>query len=224
MLLPGVAGIETIWHNHSIREGIGPGSVEKNFRRLDSEEAARMAGLDFVVNAILNPNRDVSDLVCGDLVDAHREGTKRGRRHYATPVIEDADISIGNGYPIGNEGYKAYHIANESVRKGGDLVFLLYTPEGCRVHYYNGRFGTDYGGKGWRLDTYVRKPWKMERVIVVSPKIMKADEAYYGQGSTWVKSWKEALKLLEEKYDSDAKVALYPYASIQISESKTKSG
>ena len=218
MLLPGVSGTDSIWHNHNITEGTGPGRVSENLRRLDAEEAAKMAGIDFSVNALINANRDVTDIICGDVVEAHREGAKRGRRHYATPTVEDADISIGNGYPMANEGYKAYHIAVESAREGGDLVFLVYTPEGCRVHYYNGRFGTDFGGRGWTPDKYIKKPWKMDRIIVVSPHLMKADEWYYGKGSNWVKSWTKALKLLEENHGPEAEVALYPCAAMQISE------
>ena len=222
MLLPGVAGLDSITPNHRIREGTGPGCVEENVRRHDSEEAARMAGVDFVVNALMNADSDVADLVCGDMVEAHREAAKRARKHYATEVVEDADISIGNGYPMANEGYKAYRIAEESVREGGDLVFLLFTPEGCRVHYYNGRFGADFGGRGWRPDVYVKDPWKMGRVLVVTPHILKADEYYYGKGSVWVKSWGEALGLLEERHGSDALVALYPTAAMQISEKNAR--
>jgi nickel-dependent lactate racemase len=218
MLLPGVAGIDSIWHNHNIQGGTGPGRIAENRRRHDSEEAARMAGIDFSVNAIINADRDITDLVCGDVVQAQREGVRLARRHYSTPTVEGADISIGNGYPMANEGYKAYHIAVESVREGGDLVFLVYTPEGCRVHYYNGRFGTDYGGRGWTQDKYVKKPWKMDRIIVISPETLKADEWYYGVGAMWVNSWTEALRLMEETHGPTAEVALYPYAAMQISE------
>jgi hypothetical protein len=120
---------------------------------------------------------------------------------------------------MANEGYKSYHILLESVRHGGDMVFLLFTPEGCRVHFYNGRFGTEYGGKGWKPDVYVKKPWKMGRVICVTPQILKADEPYYGEGSMWLKSWKEALTVLQMTHGSNTKVAIYPTASMQISES-----
>jgi len=218
MLLPGVSGIDSISANHKISGGTGPGSVSENLRRLDAEEAARMAGLDFVVNALLNAECDVAGLACGDLVEAHREGVGMARAHYATPTVRDADVSIGNCYPMANEGYKAYHIAVESVRKGGDLVFLIYTPEGCRVHYYNGRFGTDYGGTGWKPDVYVKRPWRMERVIAVSPHTLRADEPYYGEGSIWVKSWHDALSMLEKAHGGEAEVALYPCAAMQISE------
>jgi nickel-dependent lactate racemase len=217
MLLPGVSGIDSISTNHRIMEGTGPGKVEQNKRRLDSEEAARMAGVDFIVNAFLNADCDVADMICGDVVEAHRAGTKIAREHYATQTVENADISIGNCYPMANEGYKAYHIAIESVREGGDLVFLIYTPEGCRVHYYNGRFGTNHGGRGWRPDVYVKKPWKMERVLAICPSHIKSDEAYYGEGSTWLQSWQKAREMLEQTHGSEASVALYPCAAMQVS-------
>ncbi len=220
MILPGVAAVDSISPNHAIKKGTDPGKITENERRLDSEEATRKVGLDFVVHALLNADSDVCDLVSGDMIDAHREGVKRARSHYVTNVVQDADIAIGNTYPMANEGYKAYHIMLESVRKGGDMVYLLYTPEGCRVHFYNGRFGSDYGGQGWRPDVYVKKPWKMGRVICVSPSgLMKADEHYYGEGSVWVKKWREALKLLEDVHGSKTKIAIYPTASMQISES-----
>jgi len=220
MILPGVAAVESISPNHAIKKGTDPGKVSGNERRLDSEEASRKTGLDFVVHALLNADSDACDLVSGDMIEAHREGVRRARAHYVTKVVPDADISIGNTYPMANEGYKSYHIMLESVRKGGDMVYLLYTPEGCRVHFYNGRFGTDYGGQGWKPDVYTKKPWKMGRVICVSPSgLMKADEHYYGEGSKWVKTWKETLKLMEETHGSKAKVAIYPCASMQISES-----
>ena len=217
MLLPGVSGIDSITHNHRIMEGTGPGRVAENVRRLDSEEAARMAGLDFVVNAFLNGDADVAGLVCGDVVEAHREGVKFARGHYATELVRDADVVVGNGYPMANEGYKAYHIMRDSVREGGDMVFLLYTPEGCRVHHYNGRFGEDYGGRGWTKTTYVKKPWRMSRVICVSPQVARADEYYYGRGSRWVKTWDACLKMLMDAHGEDASVALYPTAAMQIS-------
>jgi hypothetical protein len=218
MLLPGVAGIDSIYPNHHLMDGTGPGKIEENTRRKDSEEAARMAGIDFVVNALLNADCDVARITCGDVVEAHRDGIKAARKHYVTKVVPDADISIGNGYPMADEAYKALHIARESVKPGGDLVFLIYTPEGCRVHYYKGQFGTDYGGRGWSPEPYIRKPWKMGRILCVSPEISRVDEGVYGLGSQWVKSWGEALSMLEERHGSDARVALYPTAAMQISE------
>ena len=102
MILPGVASLDTISSNHSIKSGTEPGRVSDNERRLDSEEATRMAGLDFVVHSLLNAESDVCDLVAGDMIEAHREGVRRARSHYSTEIVRDADIAIGNTYPMAN--------------------------------------------------------------------------------------------------------------------------
>jgi nickel-dependent lactate racemase len=218
---PGVASIDSIEHNHKHRrEGVGEGRIEGNTRRFDSEEAARLVGIDFIVNMIINPKRDCCELVCGDVVEAHRVGVKMARKHYRTKIVPNVDLVVVNGYPMECEAYKALSIATQSVRDGGDVVLLLCAVDGARGHYYFGRFGMDYGGRGWSPDKYVKKSWKMDRIIVMAPHHSLADEIYYGSGSLWVKSWDKALNKLHSAYSKTAKVkaALYPYAPIQISE------
>jgi hypothetical protein len=177
-----------------------------------------MVGIDFIIHGFFNAECQITGLICGDIIDAHRKGIKIASNQYSTKIVKNADIVVGNGYPMANEGYKAYHILRESVKKDGDMVFLLYTPEGCRVHHYNGKFGSDYGGRGWSKTKYIKKPWKMSRVICVSPELSKLDECYYGEGSLWVKSWDEALKLLKDVHGDNAQVAIYPTAAMQFSE------
>ncbi len=224
IVCPGVASIDTIEHNHKITEGRGLGIVERSQPRLDAEECARMAGLDFIVNLIINANRDCVDVFCGDLVEAHREGVKTARRHYATKIMSKADVAVGNGYPLENEGYKAFNISIESVRKEGDVVILVYSPEGCVNHNYLGKFGKNHGGRAWRPDYFLKRPWKMRSITVVTPHHQLKDEWYYGVGSTWVKTWGEALEILQAANGDNARVAVYPCASIQISDEMANRG
>ncbi len=221
IVLPGVASIDTITEHHKmLRQGIGAGRVADNLQRQTSDEAARMVGIDFSVNAILNENRDCCEIVCGEPVEAFRKGVEIARKHYSTKTEDDVDIAIVNGYPMENEAYKALRIGIDSVREGGDVVILLHTPEGCRGHFYNGRFGMNYGGRGWGPEVYVKKPWRMKRIIAVAPHISLSDEWYYGRNSIWVRSWRKAMRLLSAEHEekNPIKVAVYPYASIQISE------
>lgn len=220
-ILPGVSSVDTIEHNHRhLTRGRGEGRIEGNEMRLDIDEASRMAGLDFIVNCIFNSDRDWCDLVCGDIVEAHRAGVRIARKNYLTKTVQGSDIVVVNGYPMESEAYKVFSIALESVRSDGDIVVILRTPEGARGHYYNGRFGINYGGRGWTPDVYLKKPWKMRRVIVVSPHHSLTDECYYGMGSQWVKSWPQALRSLYDAHDREgrARVVVYPYAPMQISE------
>ena len=217
IILPGVASIDTISHNHSVKEGVGAGSVERNARRLDTEEAASMTHLDFVVNVLVNPNRDCCDLLCGDLVAAHRAGVKLARSHYLTETTK-ADVVVANGYPMESEAYKMFDIIQDSLNDNGDALIIIHTPEGSRGHYYNGRFGTDYGGKGWKPGGYLPTSIKSKSFYVVAPHSSLSDYQYFGLTSQWVKSWKEALsELVTKRGTSGVKVAVYPYAPIQLS-------
>jgi len=105
-IIPGVAGAETIAHNHFLGAseehfsliGIDPGS---NPMRLDLEEGADMLrGKVFVVNTVLNHELKIVRIVAGHPVDAHREGIKIAKRIYGVRIPERADIVITNSYPM----------------------------------------------------------------------------------------------------------------------------
>lgn len=219
IVIPGIASIDTNYHNHkNVTAGRGKGRVEGNIGRKDMEEAARMIGLGFIVNQIINGSMDCCELVCGDPVAAHREGVKIARKHYVTEIVEDVDISIGNGYPMDDEAYKAFGICLQSVRRGGDIVILVHCPEGTVGHYLNGRFGKNYGGRLFSPEGKGSKAQaKEKRRIIVAPHHTKMDETYYGEGSIWVKSWAEGLEELRSVHGNKARVAVYPTAPVQMS-------
>lgn len=229
IVLPGISSIETVAYNHmKLKEGLGKGRVKENIRRRDMDEAAEKVGIDFAVNQIINPSRDCVDLVCGDIFASYKEGVKIARKHYVTKTLPDADVTVGNGYPMDDEAYKAFGICISSVRKGGDVVVLIHTPEGCIGHYLNGRFGTAYGGRAatpwpsWGGKGMAKPPWKMDRILVMSPQYSMVDEWYYGMGSIWVKSWREILEKLRSVHGEKADVAVYPYSTIQMTEEEAK--
>jgi len=225
IVLPGISSIDTTYHNHTqIKEGIGRGRVKGNMRRQDMNDAAEKVGIDFSVNQIINASRDCAALVCGDLFASYREGIEIARVHYSTKIQDDADIVVGNGYPMDNEAYKAFGICTASVREGGDVVILIHSPQGCVGHYLNGRFGTTYGGRAatpwssWGGKGMTKPPWKMRRIIVMSPQYALMDKWYYGTGSIWLKTWHEVLDKLTLIHGGDATVAVYPCSPIQITE------
>jgi nickel-dependent lactate racemase len=217
IVVPGVASIETIHQNHSLAiKGETVRQVERNIKRLDAEEAAAMIGLNFIVNVLITPKRDCSELVCGDAVAAHREGVRFAESHYATET-SDADLVVVNGYPMESEAYKIFDMAKSSLKGKGDVVVLVHTPEGLRGHYYNGRFGSDYGGKGWKPAKYFPESGKIENLFVVAPHRSLADYQYFGLASRWFNSWSEVLGELRKKYEkSRVRAAVYPYAPIQV--------
>lgn len=216
IVLPGISSIETIAYNHRNIYDICKGKISENEFLLDLEEGANIVGIDFIINQIINGSMKCSDLICGDVISAHRAGSKIARNHYSTEIVNDADIVIVNSYPMDYEPYKALYgdIAN-SVKSGGHVVVLAHDPRGLRGHYLTGRFGRDYGSRMWDPNEIVKD---VESVIVVSPYHSLADEAEScGTNSIWVEYWNEALDILMNYHD-DPVVAVYPTASIQMSE------
>ena len=85
-IVPGVAGRQTIAHNHALNcapdtfNNVGR-PIDGNPMRLDLEEAARMLKPPvFIINAILNYRQGVVKIVAGDPIEAHRAGVQDQRR------------------------------------------------------------------------------------------------------------------------------------------------
>jgi nickel-dependent lactate racemase len=218
IVLPGVCGMESISHHHlKVRQGWAVGNVESDFRH-GTEEAARMAGLCFKVDAVFNERCEVTGLFAGDVVAEHRAGSKLADEIYpTTKKVVDADIVIANAYPDEHQIMRTQWAFQESLREGGDAVIVCYIPNGQVLHQYSMRFGTEYGGPGWRLGLRQSKLSKARHLFFLAPSLSGYDRqelAIRGK-FTWAKEWSEILSSLEDHHGSGTQVAVYPYASMQ---------
>ena len=228
-VLPGIAHIDTIEANHSNLGGLRkppPGSTVRrpelagemtgNIARLDMEEAARMAGLNIIVNAVVNLQRDTIGLFVGDPVAAHREGVELARRVYATKTPSEADIVVANCYSKANEGLIAVPIGRKLLKEeGGDLVIICNIPEGQICHYLSRSFGKNMGGRCWAPRT--KLPRRAKRMIVLGPYVDRAGLDWLGPPElvTLANSWSEILDVLKMSHGDNARVAVIPDATIQ---------
>jgi nickel-dependent lactate racemase len=76
IILPGVAHIDSISHYHidvqaQAPETTGLGKFDHNVMRFNIEEAARMAGLDFKVDVLVNGRGATAAVFAGDFLAAH---------------------------------------------------------------------------------------------------------------------------------------------------------
>jgi len=137
MILPGLAYEETIAQNHM--QGVSPDNynyigARESPMRLDLEEAALMLGKDiFIVNAVMNENLEICRFVCGDPVEAHREGAKTAESIDAKEITELADVAIAVSNPLNadlRQGMKCIGNVEGSVREDGLIVALLECEHG----------------------------------------------------------------------------------------------
>ena len=135
-VLPGVCGEETTGMVHLAGARITVdkllGRVENPLRR-DMEEAARIVGLDMIVNTVLTREGTIAGVFAGDFVEAHREAVKMVKKIYVQEVPEEADIVIASSHPADIEyyqGIKGVFASYRAVRKGGTIILLTPCPEG----------------------------------------------------------------------------------------------
>ena len=225
MILPGVSSTESIAANHGKLCTISDsgsivldtwGRVDDNVQRLDMEEIARMAGLDFSINALVNINRDTIALFCGDLVEAHREGVKMARQVYATEAPGDADIVVANAYAKANEAALVAGLGSKLLKEsGGDLVVIGNIPEGQICHYLARSFGKKIGGQLYGRHTEL--PPRVKRMFALGPYIDKAGLDWIGpiDQITILNSWAEILDALKNGNGNKAKAVVIPDGTLQ---------
>ena len=135
-LMPGVCSKETVQANHSMLfdPSARSGVISGNPIRQDIEEIGRLAGVAFIVNAVLNSNNEIVISVAGDPVKAHREGCTYIDRMYKRTIPHKADIVIcsAGGHPKDINLYqaqKAFENASHSVKDGGIIILAARCKE-----------------------------------------------------------------------------------------------
>ena len=136
-VLPGVSSKESVQKNHAmmVMPGSASGVAEGNPLREDLEEAARMAGLDFTLCAVLDESTRVMQAFAGHFIAAHRKAAAVVDKAFKVRIPKKADIVLvsSGGFPKDINLYqaqKAIENAKHAVREGGTMVVLAECPEG----------------------------------------------------------------------------------------------
>lgn len=136
ILVPGCCGEITNSEMHWTRVDVDSSQVigkRDNPIRESIDALARRAGLDFIVNIIMDTDKRILDCVAGDLVDAHRAGVERARAFHEVAIPHEADIVVVDGSPFDIEFWqvnKALDAAGLIVRKGGVVICISPCYEG----------------------------------------------------------------------------------------------
>jgi len=135
IVMPGICGVETIGlvHFHSTLYPIeAVFGVRENPVRREFDEIALKSGLGMILNTIQNNHKEVTDVVAGDVIEAHRYGVKIAEEIYR-PKTPLADIAIISAYPYDIDYWQAgkgYLSAYLALREEGAAILLARVPEG----------------------------------------------------------------------------------------------
>ncbi len=136
-VLPGISSYATIRNNHCKlrREGVAIGVLENNIIAQEMDEAARLFGLDYILNVVETPDNRTTGVFCGNYQFAFQEGVAffKRQRTVAVPGKVDCAIVSAGGYPHDRTFYishKSLNSAARTVRKGGSIVLVAQCSEG----------------------------------------------------------------------------------------------
>ena len=145
-VLPGIAARETVLANHCsefiANEKSRTGILEGNPIHADMVYAAQTAKLRYIVNVVLNSEKEPIYAVAGDLLQAHKQGTDFIASLCAVKT-EPADIviSTNGGYPLDQNVYQAVKgmtAAEAAVKEGGVIIMLAASDDGTGGdHFYH---------------------------------------------------------------------------------------
>jgi nickel-dependent lactate racemase len=145
-LLPGIAQRESVMTNHRLmllpQEGAGlnphctTGILEGNPIHEDMLDAAMHVSNVFLLNTVLNVQKEIAGVFAGDLWQAHEAGVSLVRRWFGVPIRQRADFVIFSpgGFPRDisfYQGFRSLGHAARAVRPGGVIVLVAEFGEGA---------------------------------------------------------------------------------------------
>jgi nickel-dependent lactate racemase len=220
LFLPGVAHIDTISHYHLEveqmgKETTGMGSHENNILRSEINEAAAMAGVDFLLNAVVNGCGETTGLYAGELFKAHDAAVAEAKQIYSTdPIPVDKDLVVANAFSKPNEMGIAIMLGVAALKNyQGTVVVIADSPEGQVPHYLLGRFGRDYGGRQFPVAAI---PETVNLIIMTAyPDRTILDWFSNPDSASVVRNWREVMNLVGPLHGKGTKAAVLPNATMQ---------
>ena len=218
LVVPGLAGIETIAANHRpghLARGIL--APDDNAQRRDVEEAVRRVGLDHIVNVVIAGRREVVGLFAGDMVAAHRAAARFAEPLYQTPVGAPADVALFNAYPKDTELLQANNALNAALaartallREGGVAVVATAASEGAGYHALYQPGARYYERPAHR---YVAD----RPVTVYCPHGRAADlPPSFPAGTTLHRAWADVVRWVETRVGPEPTVTVFSEGPLQI--------
>jgi nickel-dependent lactate racemase len=143
--MPGVSSRRAIYHNHKLFVeplmelncasliGVMP---PDNPIRADIEDFATVSGIDLLVNTVLNADRDLVDVFCGEHVASHRAARDRMLPNVEVSLPQSVDVLIaGVGDPalevsLFQGGSRVCGGVDRYLKPGGTLIMVNACTEG----------------------------------------------------------------------------------------------
>lgn len=231
-ILPGVAGKETVQKNHArmveLMDNLPP--IRQNPVSLEMIQAARTAGVDFILNVVVDDSENLVKVVAGDLERAWYKAVEVSEKMYMIPIARQADIAISaaSGFPRDINLYqsqKALDHADRATKKGGTIILVAECREG-----YGEKLFEDFMNRGWtpeHIMNDVKKNFVMgghkaygyakvaaeKNIIMVTSLPEKVVTSCFAKKAATLQ---EALAMARDQQSADASIMMMPEGSVTV--------
>jgi lactate racemase len=230
-IMPGVASEFALRTHHSppIRS-LEPvmGVMEHNVFHAEALAAARLVGVDFIINVVKNQQGGIVAVVAGDLDAAHLAGVAVCDAVWRVQLDEPADISLVSpgGYPKDidlHQAQKAVSAGEQITRPGGPIILVAK----CRVG--TSSFASaliraespqamvdQFLQEGFRGHEHTSKAYMYARALLKHPLIVVTDQlapALLTQMFMhWAPTVDQALAMAREMVGPNPRIVAVPHA------------
>jgi nickel-dependent lactate racemase len=229
-LLPGVSSERSVIKNHELMrdQRAASGRLDSPVRQ-DMEEAAQIAGLDFILNVVQNSNKEIVKAVAGDFIQAHRAGASVVDRMYRS-AVEPAEIVVtcAGGRPKDLnlfQAQKALDNAKKAAVSGGTIILVAECSEGlghpvferwaCEAKSADDcwqRFGREYEFGGHKAAFLAKESLEHHLILVSSLSKEQAKRCFFQPAKTL----DEALAMARERQGKNAKIIVMPHGNLTL--------
>ena len=233
-VLPGVSSEQSVIKNHELmRDPLSiTGRLDSPVRQ-DMEDAAGIAGLDFILNVVLNGKKEIVQSVAGDFISAHRIGAATVDRMYRRPV-QPAEIVVtcAGGRPKDLnlfQAQKALDNAKNAALPGGSIILVAECCEGLGHPVFERwakeatsaedcweRFGREYEFGGHKAAFLARESLEHHLILVSALPKEWAEMCFMTPAATL----EQALELARARQGRDARMLIMPHGNLTLAVSK----
>ena len=233
-VLPGVSSERSVIKNHKLMRDprSTTGRLDSPVRQ-DMEEAAGIAGLDFMLNVVQNGRNEIVQAVAGDFISAHRSGAATVDHMYRRPVRQaEIVVTSAGGRPKDLnlfQAQKALDNAKNAALPGGTIILVAECSEGlghpvferwaenatCAEDCWE-RFGREYEFGGHKAAFLAKESMVHHLILVSALKKETAEMCFF----TPAKSLEDALEKARERQGKDARMLVMPHGNLTLAVAK----
>jgi nickel-dependent lactate racemase len=233
-VLPGVSSERSVIKNHELMRDPGAASGRLDSPvRVDMEDAAKIAGLDFILNVVQNSKKEIVESVSGDAILAHRKGATAVDYMYRCEVSPaEIVVTSAGGKPKDLnlfQAQKALDNAKNAALPGGTIILVAECCEGlghpvferwareaeCAEDCWE-RFGREYEFGGHKAAFLAKESQLHHLILVSSLPPDKAKMCFFEPAKTL----EEALALARQRHGKEARMVVMPHGNLTLAVSK----